>query len=146
MDSPADIERLIESLGGEIIRLDKLVKTVKQASEATGADPSDIIKSLVFIGDEPVLVIVPGDKKVDINKLSKIVGECRLANPKEAKMATGFDVGGMPPVGVPIKTIVDKSLLEKDYVIGGGGDIKKLCRISVKSIIDYQGAVVADVT
>lgn len=142
-----DIEKLISDLGGEIITLDREVKTVRQAAEATGVSPSDIIKSLVFMTHGgPVLVIVPGDKRVDIDKLMHIVGECRLAKPGEARDATGFDVGGMPPVGVSVKTIVDRSLLDKKFVIGGGGSINKLCRISSDKIIEYQEAITADIT
>lgn len=142
-----DVEKLIKSLGGEIIILDKLVKTVGQASRATGMPPSNIIKSLVFITESgPVLVIVPGDKKVNISKLEGIVGKSRLAKPHEVKKFTGFDVGGMPPVGVPLKTLVDESLLNKQYVIGGGGDIYKLCKISINSIINYQKAEIHDIT
>ena len=142
-----DIEGIIRSLGGELIILDKLVKTVEQAAKATGSKPEDIIKSLVFISEkEPVLVIVPGHKKVNLSKLESIVGRCRLAKPSEVERLTGFTVGGMPPVGVPLRTIVDKSLLSKDVVIGGGGDINKLCRIGVDKIIEYQKAEVFDVT
>lgn len=144
---PMDVEQLIKGLGGEIIILDKLVKTVEQASKATGMPPSNIIKSLVFISDKgPVLVIVPGDRKVDTYKLERIVGKCRLAKPYEVKEVTGFSVGGMPPVGVPLRTIVDKSLLDKKDVIGGGGDIYKLCRINIHRIIEYQKAEIIDIT
>lgn len=142
-----DVESIIRNLGGEIIILNELVKTVEQAAKATGSKPENIIKSLVFIGEkEPVLVIVPGHKKVDLSKLKSIVGRCRLARPDEVERLTGFTVGGMPPVGVPLRTIVDKSLLDKDVVIGGGGDINKLCRIDVKKIIEYQKAEVYEVT
>ena len=138
---------MIKSLGGEIIVLKELVKTVEQASRATGMPPSSIIKSLVFISESgPVLVIVPGDRKVSIAKLASIVGKCRLARPNEVKEITGFNVGGMPPVGVSLRTIVDKSLLDKQDVIGGGGDIYKLCRLNIQSIIKYQNAEIHDVT
>ena len=142
-----DIKDLIRSVGGEIIELDVDVKTVSQASKATGLPPDHIIKSLVFIGErEAALVIVSGDKRVNLDKLARFIGKCRLATPREALMLTGFEVGGMPPIGVPLRTIVDSNLVDKEYVVGGGGDIKTLSKLKVDTIIKYQSAEIYDIT
>ncbi len=148
MDLDEKIRNLINSLGGEIITLDVPVKTVKQAAEAVKSSPRYIIKSLLFICEDntPILVIVSGDSKVDMKKLSKLFKAPRLASPSEVLALTGFRVGGVPPVGVPVKTIVDKKVLKNAYVYGGGGSINKLCKINPRKIIEYQNAEVLDIT
>jgi len=141
------LEDLIRKLGGEIINVGKPVKTVEQAVKATGSNPKQIIKSLLFISEkEPVLVIVDGESKVDLNKLAKIIGgKVRLATPEEVKQITGFEVGAVPPVGVEVKTIVDPKVLESKFVIGGGGRINRLSKLNPEKIVEHQRAIIVDV-
>ena len=140
------LEELIRKLGGEIINVGKPVKTVEQAVKATGSNPKQIIKSLLFISEkEPVLVIVDGESKVDLNKLAKIIGKVRLATPEEVKQITGFEVGAVPPVGVEVKTIVDPKVLENKSVIGGGGRINRLSKLNPEKIVEHQRAIIVDV-
>ena len=141
------LEELIEEMGGEIISVGKPVKTVGQAVKATKSKPKQIIKSLLFISQEgPILVIVDGESKVNLTKLTKIFGNTRLATPEEVRRITGFEVGAVPPIGVEVKTIVDPRVLENEFVIGGGGSIDKLSKLSPEKIVEYQGAIIVDVT
>jgi len=141
------LEELIRKLDGEIINVGKPVKTVEQAVKATDSNPKQIIKSLLFISREegPVLVIVDGESKVDLNKLAKIFGKVRFATPEEVKRITGFEVGAVPPVGVKVKTIVDPKVLENKFVIGGGGRIDRLSKLNPEKIVEYQKAIIVDV-
>ncbi|NJE09181.1 hypothetical protein E3E31_11725 [Thermococcus sp. M39] len=140
------LEEVIESLGGEMINVGKPVKTVAQAVKATGVSPRQIIKSLVLISEKgPILAIVDGESKVSLEKIKQHFGEVRLATPEEVKEITGFEVGGVPPVGINIKTIVDPKVLENEFVIGGGGRIDKLCKLSPKKIVEYQKAEIIEI-
>jgi prolyl-tRNA editing enzyme YbaK/EbsC (Cys-tRNA(Pro) deacylase) len=141
------LEKLIRKLGGEIINVGKPVKTVEQAVKATGSSPKQIIKSLLFISGKegPILVIVDGESRVDLEKVAKIFGRVRLATPEEVKRITGFEVGGLPPVGIEVKTMVDPKVLKNEFVIGGGGNIDRLSKINPKKIVEYQKAVIVDV-
>ncbi len=140
------LEKLIGKLDGELINVGKPVKTVEQAVKATDSKPKQIIKSLLFISEEgPILVIVDGESKVDLNKLAKIFGKVRLATPEEVERITGFKVGAIPPVGVEVKTIMDPKVLENEFVIGGGGRIDRLSKLDPQKIVEYQGAMVVDV-
>ena len=140
------LEEIVESLGGEIINVGKPVKTVTQAVKATKASPRQIIKSLVLISEKgPILAIVDGESKVSLEKIKQHFGEVRLATPEEVKEITGFEVGGVPPVGIEIKTIVDPRVLENEFVIGGGGRIDKLCKLSPKKIVEYQKAEIIEI-
>ena len=141
------LEELIRKLDGEIINVGKPVKTVEQAVEATGSRPEQIIKSLLFISEKegPILVILDGKSKVDLNKLERVFGKVRLATPEEVKRITGFEVGAVPPVGVEVKTIADPKVLENKFVIGGGGRIDRLSKLSPEKIVEYQKAIIVDV-
>ncbi|RLF80368.1 hypothetical protein DRN32_03150 [Thermococci archaeon] len=140
------LEEIVKSLGGEIINVGKPVKTVTQAVKATKASPRQIIKSLVLISEKgPILAIVDGESKVSLEKIKQHFGEVRLATPEEVKEITGFEVGGVSPVGIGIKTIVDPRVLENEFVIGGGGRIDKLCKLSPKKIVEYQKAEIIEI-
>ncbi|MDV3102980.1 aminoacyl-tRNA deacylase [Thermococcus waiotapuensis] len=140
------IEEIARELGAEILKIGRPVKTVEQATGETGASPKQVIKSLVIISERgPLLVIVDGESKVDMEKLERLFGKCRFAKPEEVKELTGYEVGGVPPVGVPLRTIVDPRVLENEYVIGGGGSIDRLLRIEPRKILEYQNAEVMEV-
>ncbi|MCD6372893.1 MAG: hypothetical protein J7L37_05035 [Thermococcus sp.] len=141
------LEDIARELEAEILDIGRPVKTVEQATKETGVAKKQVIKSLVIISEsEPLLVIVDGESRVSMSKLEKKFGKCRFAKPKEVKELTGYEVGGVPPVGVPLRTIVDPKVLENEYVIGGGGAIDRLIRIRPEKIIEYQRAEVIDVS
>ncbi|RLG07990.1 MAG: hypothetical protein DRN59_00015 [Thaumarchaeota archaeon] len=141
-------EDLVKRLGGEILELKTSVKTVEQASRATGVDPSQIIKSMLLISEKEgaILAIVDGRSRVDLEKLSLRFGRTRLASPKEVKKLTGYEVGELPPIGLPIKTVIDPKVLEKSYVIGGGGAINRLIKIDPKKILEVQKAEIMEIS
>ena len=140
-------EVLVGRLGGEIIDVGRPVKTVGQAAKSVGLGLRQIVKSLVFVLEDggALLVVVDGESKVDLEKLKKVFGFVRLAKPDEVKAFTGFEVGGVPPVGINVKTVVDRRVLENRFVYGGGGDTCKLLKIDPKKIVEYQKAKVMDV-
>lgn len=141
------LEEIARELGAEVLDIGRPVKTVEQATRETGTERKQVIKSLVIVSEStPLLVIVDGESRVSLPKLEKRFGKCRFAKPKEVKELTGYEVGGVPPVGVPLKTIVDPKVLENEYVIGGGGTTERLLRIRPEKIVAYQGADVADVS
>ena len=140
------LEELVRSLGGEMIEVGRPVKTVAQAVEATGVSPSQIVKSLVLISERgPLLAVVDGKSKISLGKLSRRYGRVRLATPREVRELTGFEAGGVPPVGVSIETVVDPRVLENDYVVGGGGRVDRLCRLDPRKIVEHQKAEVIDI-
>jgi prolyl-tRNA editing enzyme YbaK/EbsC (Cys-tRNA(Pro) deacylase) len=89
-------------------------RTAKEAAAAVGCEVGQIVKSLVFMrGDEPVMVLCAGDQRVDADGLG-----LRAATPEEARAATGFAIGGVPPLGHDrdLETVVDESLARFDVV------------------------------
>lgn len=87
-------------------------RTAKEAAEACGCELGAIVKSLVFVVDgEPTMVLCAGDRRVE-----QVAG--RPATADEARAATGFAIGGIPPLGHDreLPTLVDESLRRFDRV------------------------------
>jgi prolyl-tRNA editing enzyme YbaK/EbsC (Cys-tRNA(Pro) deacylase) len=85
-------------------------RTAPEAAAAVGVEVGQIVKSLVFVDDSgPLLCLCAGDRRVDTAKLGTDV---RQARGDEVREATGFAIGGVPPVGHdrPLRTVVDSSL------------------------------------
>jgi prolyl-tRNA editing enzyme YbaK/EbsC (Cys-tRNA(Pro) deacylase) len=143
-----EFEELVRRLSGDILELDAPVKTVEQAARATGMDPGQIIKSILLITEDgrAVLAIVDGRTRIDLKKVEKKFGRVRLASPREVKEVTGYEVGELPPIGIPVKTLIDLRVLERGYVLGGGGAVNRLIRIDPRKIVEVQNAEVEDIS
>jgi Uncharacterized conserved protein len=125
------------NIEGEIIVLKESTRTSQLAAKALGCTVAEIAKSIVFVCKEPVLVIISGDKRVSISKLSKIMN-CtpKLADPITVYEETGYNIGGVPPFGHKKKltTILDKSLERFKYVYAAAGDSYAIIKISVENL------------
>ena len=102
-------EALAEAgVDAEVRELDASTRTAPEAAAAVGCPLGAIVKSLVFVDDAgPVLVLCAGDRRVDAAGLG-----LRRAKPDVVREATGFAIGGVPPLGhpAPMRTLVDASL------------------------------------
>lgn len=140
------LQETVEELGGEIIEVGKEVRSVKQVTKLLGVKPEQVVKSLVFITEkEPILVIVDGKSKASLGKLAKYFRKVRMASKEEVEKITGYKVGEVPPVGVSIRTVIDKKVLEKEIVIAGGGRIDRLIKVKPEKIVEFQKAEVLDI-
>lgn len=125
--------------------------TVLDAARALGVEPADIIKSVAFEAKDQtvVLVIAPGDRRIDANKVAHIFGleRLKMASPARVLEVTGYPAGGVPPVGHPegLRVLMDATLLERQSLIGGGGSERLLLRISPAEVVRVTAATVADV-
>ncbi len=93
----------------EITAFDESTHTAQEAADAIGVALGQIVKSLVFMapldpvdddGEQQLVVaLVRGTDRVDLGRLASVSGHPRLrrASAKEAKRATGYTIGGVPP-------------------------------------------------
>ncbi len=143
------IERARElGLDVEVRRLDGSTATVQQAADAVGCAPGCIAKSIVFIADgDPVLCVASGAHRIDTDRLADIldVAELRQATPDEVRAATGFAVGGVPPLGHDLPAVFDSTLLEHETVFAAGGDGHSLFEVDPHRLVACTGAEVADI-
>jgi Cys-tRNA(Pro) deacylase len=100
--------------------------TARQAAEAIGCEPGEIVKSLVLVCDGAyVLALVPGDRRADEKAVADATGaaEVRVARPEEVVHATGFEPGAVAPFPqrAIARTLMDRSLLARELVWVGAG-------------------------
>ena len=140
-------ERLTElGLDVDVQQLTASTRTAGDAAAAVGVEVGQIVKSLVFVdNDGPVLCLCAGDRRVDTTKLGSNV---RQAKGDEVREATGFAIGGVPPVGHnrPVRTVVDSSLLRFPIVWCAAGTPNAVFSVSTEALVAaIPDAVVQDV-
>jgi prolyl-tRNA editing enzyme YbaK/EbsC (Cys-tRNA(Pro) deacylase) len=127
-------ERLRErGLAISVTALDDSARTVVEAAAALGVEPARILKSLVFVRDqEPVMVLCAGDRRVAAKRLG-----LRPATPDEARAATGFSIGGIPPIGHEreLTTLIDESLRRFETVWAAAGTPHEVFEISTSALL-----------
>ena len=134
-------------LDAEVQELADSTRTAQEAADAVGVEVGQIVKSLVFIDDTgPVLCLCAGDRRVDTSKLGAKV---RQAKGNEVREATGYAIGGVPPLGhdPPVRTVVDASLRRFEAVWCAGGTPHSVFPVATEALIAaIPGAEVKEVT
>lgn len=125
-------------------------RTSADAARAVGSELSAIAKSLVFMaGDEPVLVLMSGDRRVDTKKLAVLCGveRARRAELQEAREHTGYAAGGTPAFGLAksIRVFADESLRRNQDVWSAAGTPTTVYPIRLDDLVAAAGAEWADV-
>jgi prolyl-tRNA editing enzyme YbaK/EbsC (Cys-tRNA(Pro) deacylase) len=125
-------ERLrARGLDVEVVVLPESTRTAAEAAAACNCDVGQIVKSLVFIVDgEPTMVLCAGDRRV-----TRVDG--RPASAQEVRDATGFSIGGVPPLGhdSDLPTLVDESLRRFERVWCAAGTPHAVFETSVVNLI-----------
>ncbi len=124
-------------------------KTSELAAAAVGCPLSQIAKNIVLKGSHTYVLVLSGDRKVDLKKFSAVVGEqVRLATPDEVLRETGYPVGGVPPFGhiTKLKVFVDASIKRHDVVYTSGGADNVLMKIDVDALLKIVGDNIVDVS
>jgi prolyl-tRNA editing enzyme YbaK/EbsC (Cys-tRNA(Pro) deacylase) len=128
----------------EVRTLTASARTAAEAAQAVGCDTGQIVKSLVFMRDgRPVMVLCAGDRRVDAKRLG-----LKAANAEEAREATGFAIGGIPPLGhdQELDTVVDSSLRRFATVWCAAGTPHAVFEVDTEALIEaISGATVAEV-
>jgi prolyl-tRNA editing enzyme YbaK/EbsC (Cys-tRNA(Pro) deacylase) len=117
----------------EVRELPDSTRTAKEAAAAVGCEVGQIVKSLVFFrGDEPVMVLCAGDRRVDAEALG-----LRAATADEARAATGFAIGGVPPLGHEreLPTVVDESLRRFETVWCAAGTPHTVFEVATEALV-----------
>ncbi len=120
--------------------------TAQDAADALGCPVAAIVKSLVFVLDgEPLLVLTSGANRVDVELLGSVLGgTLGKADAKLVKEATGFSIGGVPPLAhaTPLRTIVDEDLLALDVAWAAAGTASTVFAIDPRRLAELAGGEV----
>ena len=120
------------------------------ASKLSGVNLNQLTKNLVGTTNEGkyVLLIVPGNRRVNLRKASFIVGakNISLTPFSEAESISGYPPGGTPSVGhkMPVSVVMDESLLKYETIFCGGGTRDKILELKTQDVIVLNKATVGD--
>lgn len=134
----------------EVRRFPAGTRTAEDAARAIGVQVGQIVKSLVFrAADETLLVLCSGAARVDEAKLAAVAGAptVRRATAHEAKEATGFAIGGVPPFAhaTPCRVFCDSGLLVFDEVWAACGLPDAVFPVAPRVLVGLAGASVDDI-
>jgi prolyl-tRNA editing enzyme YbaK/EbsC (Cys-tRNA(Pro) deacylase) len=119
----------------DVRELPQSTRTAPEAAAAVGCEVGQIVKSLVFVADgEPLVCLCAGDRRVDTARLGTDV---RAARAEQVRDATGFAIGGVPPIGHdrPLRTVVDDSLRRFDTVWCAAGTPNAVFEVATEELV-----------
>lgn len=124
-------------------------RTAADAAAAVGCTVAQIAKSIVLrAGEQVVLVIASGVNRVDIAKVSALLGlPVKSAEARWVRDVTGFAIGGVAPVGhlsVP-RILIDEDLMALDPVWAAAGSPRHAFRTTAAELVRMTGGQVSDV-
>ncbi len=150
---PERVQAALDELGlaARVVRVPGSAKTAQQAADAVGCAVGAIVKSLVFVaGEEPIVVLCPGDRRVDTAKLAAVLGveSAAMAPAELVRSATGYAIGGVPPLGhvTRLPVLMERALLELPLVYAAAGAHDALFPIAPQTLLDVTGATLAEIS
>lgn len=133
----------------EVQRFPEGTRTAADAARAVGCEVAQIVKSLVFVADgTPVVALVSGANRVDEGRLATAfaASTVRKADGDEARAATGFPIGGVPPFGhaTAVRVVVDRDLLGHERLWAAAGLPDAVFPIAPDELVRVSGATAVD--
>jgi Cys-tRNA(Pro) deacylase len=149
----ASVRRVADALGAagievQILELADSTRTAEEAAAAIGTSVPRIVKSLVFMADEnPLLALVSGSNRLDTARLGATLGKTiGRADAARVREATGFAIGGVPPIGhsSPLDVVIDRDLLSYDVVWAAAGTPHAVFSIAPEDLVRVTAGQVVD--
>ena len=121
-----------------------------QAAEALGIEPGRLLKTLMARADkEPVCVLVPSDREVNLKKLAAAADakSAAMLGAAEAERITGYHVGGISPFGQKkhVRVFVERAVLHWTQVVVNGGRRGLQAELAADDLVRMLAAEAADV-
>jgi prolyl-tRNA editing enzyme YbaK/EbsC (Cys-tRNA(Pro) deacylase) len=151
LNSPS-VERVRDALArsgveSSIVELPGAARTAKAAAEYLGCEVGQIANSLIFrSGEDPVLVMSSGARRVDVARLEAILGApVAKADADFVRQHTGFAIGGVAPVGHGVtRTFVEKSLAAYRELWAAAGHPHTVFRLTYEELVRITGGAEAE--
>ena len=126
---------------------DKSCHSIEEAVLASGESKENFVKNVCMIDNNENLIvaIVLGQHRASTSRVSKALGidRPRLASLEEVFLKIGYPAGGVPSFGYNAIFLIDDKVMEKDYIITGGGSEYALIKIKTKDLIAVNNGKVA---
>lgn len=127
-------------------------RTAAEAAAACGCPEGAIVKSLVFRGAETgqgILVLTSGANRVHEKRLGRQLGEkLARADADFVRAATGYAIGGVPPLGhaTPMRVVMDRNLAGYAGIWAAAGTPRAVFPTTPDELQRLTGAEVLTVT
>jgi prolyl-tRNA editing enzyme YbaK/EbsC (Cys-tRNA(Pro) deacylase) len=134
----------------QVLEFEASTRTSEDAAAAIGCTVAEIAKSLIFKSAEglPVLVIASGTNRVDETKVAELIGgKIGRADADFVRDATGFAIGGVPPVGhaTPPMVLIDRDLQRFEHVWAAAGTPNAVFKVTPAELAGLTQGRVADI-
>jgi prolyl-tRNA editing enzyme YbaK/EbsC (Cys-tRNA(Pro) deacylase) len=129
----------------QVLEFDAGTRTAADAAAAVGCTVAQIAKSLIFRTRETnrsVLVVASGANRVDEKRIAAEIGERIVrADADFVRQATGFVIGGVPPVGhkTPPITLIDDDLYQHDANWAAAGTPNAVFQLTPERLAGLTG-------
>ena len=136
----------------EILEMAEATRTAEDAARAARCEVDQIMKSIIFRGEESghvVLFLTAGGNRVSAEKASAVAGQpLGKADADLIRAETGFAIGGVAPLGhlTPIRSYYDPRLLDFDVVWAAAGTPRHVFAAAPAALLAATGAERADFT
>jgi prolyl-tRNA editing enzyme YbaK/EbsC (Cys-tRNA(Pro) deacylase) len=150
VSAPARVQAALTAAGvdARIQEFPASTRTAQEAADTVGTSVGQIVKSLLFLaGGMPVMALLSGVNRLDTQRLAELSGaEIGKADADAVRHATGYSIGGVPPIGfpAPIPTFIDCDLLQYDVVWAAAGTPRHVFPIAPQELVRISGGRVAD--
>ena len=134
-----------------IIEHTESTRTAQEAADRAGCKLGQIVKSLIFKGKvsgKPVLVLTSGANRVDEKRISEYAGESiGRADADFVRSATGFAIGGIPPLGHPqkLETYLDEDFFQYETIWAAAGNPNAIFELPIEALQEMTKAKVVRV-
>ncbi len=121
------------------------------AAHALGLSPTMVVKSLVFRSDtgDYLFALIDGAGRVSEKKLARVSGHKRVgaAAPRDAERITGYQVGGISPLGAKraLPVFLDRRTAEAQELVINAGGRGTMVKLKTVDLVRITGAQIGDI-
>jgi Cys-tRNA(Pro)/Cys-tRNA(Cys) deacylase len=137
----------------EVVTFSPDLHSAAAVADAVGLDPETVYKTLVVQRPrgKPLLVMVAGDKQIDLHALAASLGEKKLtmAPHRDAEALTGLQVGGISALALlnrGFDVCLDLAAQGLEHVLVSAGKRGIDLRLAVPDLVRVTGARWVDAT
>lgn len=134
----------------ELFKLTGQAGSLERAAAALGLDQCQLARvELYRVDGEPVMVVVPGDRRVDEAKLAAVAGGTEVAQVPagEIPSLTGYLANALPPVAhkSELAAYIDYYTLREDVVYTGSGEPTAILKIRSYDLVRATAGETVDI-
>ena len=147
--------RFLEAQGVQytVVSFPDTIHSAGGVAEYCGLPPAHVYKTLVVVLSQgkPALVLVAGDREIQLKRLAQAMGEKRLrmATQKEAEAWTGLKVGGISALALSRRDFpvyIDRAAAGLAEIIVSAGQRGVDVRLTVADLVRVTGATFVEAT